>query len=134
MPYLAMEEMPVVHLDDNNMLSPFISADWIGTGKTFMIVLPQQVLAENQRKLIISKTYFTHFLSLTVSVARFIELKLPFQSTEIIATSTSAWFIKEPAHKCVWILLNRPVPSREFLTYLKWCLWSGMARWCTVCC
>lgn len=111
--------MEVVHLDDVAILPPFVRADWIGTGKQFTSALPQQVLAEKQRQLIIPDSYCTHFPSPTVPVSQFIELNLPMQSTEIITTSTTLWFSKESVRDNIQILMNRPVSSREFLADLN---------------
>ena len=110
--------MDVINLYDIDTLPPFIRTDWISTGKRFTSNLPQHVLAEKQRLLKIPEHYSTHFPPPTVPVAQFIELNLPVQSTEIIMTSTSLWFSKEPAHDNIRILLNRPIPSTEFLTDL----------------
>ena len=112
--------MEVVHLDDIDTLPPFNPADWIGTGKQFTPALPQQVFAEKQRQLTIPEANLTHFPSSTLPIAQFIELRLPLQSTEIITTSTTLWFSKEPARDNIQVLLNRPVPSKEFLTTLDY--------------
>jgi hypothetical protein len=107
--------MDMIHLDDIDTIPPFIPADWIGAGKKFTSDLPQHILAEKQRQLNIPECYSTHFPPPTVPVAQFIELKLPVQSTEIIMTSTTLWFSKEPARDNIRILLNRPIPPTEFL-------------------
>jgi hypothetical protein len=113
-----MEDL--IHLDDIDTLPPFSPSDWIGTGKTFTPALPQQILAKIQRQLAIPENHSTCFPSSTVPVAQFIELKLPFQSTEIITTSAAVWFSKEPASDdIIRILSNRPVPSKEFLADLN---------------
>ncbi|KAH9983501.1 hypothetical protein BJV77DRAFT_300257 [Russula vinacea] len=113
-----MEDLDVIDMLPGPL---FIPADWIGTGKTFTATLPQQVLAEKQRQLVIPEGYSAHFPSSTLPVTQFIDLELPLQSTEIITTSTTVWFSKETAHNDlnIRILLNRPIPSKEFLADLK---------------
>ncbi|KAG6916064.1 hypothetical protein DXG01_008589 [Tephrocybe rancida] len=97
----------------------FSSTDWIGVGKKYPTKnIPPEVLAAKADILRIPEHHTSEFPLDNLPATQFIALQLPRQSSDILSVKVKKWFSHDEPSTDVHLLLNRPIPSKMFLTDL----------------
>lgn len=105
--------------EDLDALPAFNEPDWITVGKRYAGDLPLQVHYAKRDLLALPVSQLVHFPAPELPVCKFLQVKLPIQSSEIIITKPEHYFSKALPDTPVECLLQRSIPSKEFIQKLE---------------
>ena len=110
---------------DNNIIDldeppTFRREEWIGQNKAYSRKdLPYFVIDACTKALAIPSREMTKFPAQNISVTDLLKKFLPPRSSALITSKPSTWFSKEKPHSNLDCLVDRPIPSDDFLDKLN---------------